>query len=509
MSAPRRLSVALLLLALAGLAVRSRGVAAPPFDFHPTRQYYALLFAQDYRHALCGDPRSPEAMAARENRSGEALLEPPLVPAITAVGWCLTGGEPTALPRVLVALLWCTGAVVLGLLVRALGGGEAASLLAAGWMLFHPYAIAAGRSVQPDGPMVALLVAGAYALVRWLDGREPRWMRAAALLLGAAVFVKLVAIFFVVALLAAARISWRASRPTALRVAAWFCGAMVPAAAWYADGWWGHGFLRAQGQGRFQPGLLATAHFWRELAARLDAVVGLLPLGLALAAALLALRARARTFGLAWLAGQAALGVAFTFHIHTHDYYALPLVPWVGVALGMGFERSLGTLVGSRRSAEVAALGLAAALGVWAVALAWRRADRDVRDAGPVVEDARRIGAAVGHGRDVLMQARWYGLPAKFHGRFAAEYWPDHLDLAGDPRRWTPDERARLGYHGRRFGWFVVADPRERSLQSELWRQLLDRQPPALLTPRVAVFRLERPASLPVTAPPALHPRAP
>lgn len=512
MSAPRRLTVALLLLALIGVAVRLRGVTAPPFDFHPTRQYYALLFAQDYRHALCGDARSPEALAARENRQGESLLEPPVVPAVTAAGWCALGDESTALPRVLAAVVWCSGAFALGLLVRSLGGGAVASLFAAAWMLFHPYAIAAGRSVQPDGPMVALLLAGGHALARWLDAGDRRWMRAAALFFGAAVFVKLVAIFFVGPLLAAAFLPFGRdprSERAGVRSAAWFVGSMVPAALWYADGWWGHGFLRAQGQGRFQPQLLGTAHFWRELSLRLDAVVGLAALGLAVVAMGLAMRGRARAFALAWFAGQAALGVAFTFHVHTHDYYCLPLVPWVGMGLGLAAEALVGRLPRGRSVAAITALAVASMLGLRATRSAWRDADLAVRDAGTVVQDAARIGAAVGHDRDVLMQARWYGLPTKFHGRFAAEYWPDHLDLAGDPNPWSPSERMARAYHGRRFGWFVLADTRERTLQPALWEHLVDRHPVVLQTQRVIVFRLVGPSSLSVTAPPALHPRAP
>jgi hypothetical protein len=144
------LVAALALLTALGLRARLRNASAPPFDFHPTRQYYALLFAQDFRHQFCGDPRSPEARAARANREGEALLEPPGVPALTALGWCALGRESLALPRVLMSLAWALGALAAAWLTRVLGGGTLAPLLAATWCLFHPYALAAGRSAQPD-----------------------------------------------------------------------------------------------------------------------------------------------------------------------------------------------------------------------------------------------------------------------------------------------------------------------------------------------------------------------
>ena len=109
----------------------------------------------------------------------------------------------------------------------------------------------------------------------------------------------------------------------------------------------------------------------------------------------------------------------------------------------------------------------------------------------PVVDDARRLGAVLQHRRDVLMQAPWYGLPHKFHGRFAAEYWPDHLDLADDPRPWSPEARVRLGYPGHAFARFVVADPAEITAQPALWQMLTARCTPALRDARLTVFACE------------------
>ena len=201
------LVAALALLTALGLGARLRNASAPPFDFHPTRQYYALLFAQDFRHQFCGDPRSPEALAARANREGEALLEPPVVPALTALGWCALGRESLALPRVLMSLAWALGALAAAWLTRVLGGGPIAPLLAAMWCLFHPYALAAGRSAQPDVPMVALLILRAACLARGRDDPDARWTWRAAAALGTAVLVKLVAVFF-----AAPLVAWRVLR---------------------------------------------------------------------------------------------------------------------------------------------------------------------------------------------------------------------------------------------------------------------------------------------------------
>ncbi|MFO0625140.1 MAG: glycosyltransferase family 39 protein [Polyangiales bacterium] len=479
---------ALALLTALGLGARLRGAATPPFDFHPTRQYYALLFAQDYRHRLCGDPRSPEALAARANREGEALLEPPVVPALTALGWCALGRESLALPRVLMSLAWCLGALAAAWLTRALGGGALAPLVAATWCLFHPYALAAGRSAQPDVPMVALLLLGAACLARGRDDPSPRWSRRAAAALGAAVLVKLVAVFF-----AAPLVAWRVLRGRAmsLRDKGLFALTVAPAALWYAGGWFVEGSLRHQGSGRFRPALLGTAVFWRDLATRVDTVTDLRAFYAAVAVAALVLRGPARAVSLAWLLGQVALGIAFTQHIYTHDYYLLPLLPWVGVTLALGAHAALPQGPRARILAHALALPLALALAARGTARAWRDADASLRLGAPVVDDARRLGAALGHRRDVLMQAPWYGLPHKFHGRFAAEYWPDHVDLADDPRPWSPAERVRRAYPGHTFARFVVADPAEVTAQPALWQMLTTRCTPTLRDARLAVFACE------------------
>jgi len=482
-------AVALVVLVLLGVAVRARHGAAPPFDFHPTRQYYALLFAQDYRHTLCGDVRSLEARAARANRTSEALLEPPVVPALTALGWCALGRESFVWPRMLMAAVWCLGALWLGLIARALGGSPVASLFAAGWMLFHPYALAAGRSVQPDVPMVTLLLGLAWCVLRIRGTTHPRWGGVVATL-GAAVFVKLVALFFVGPLLGLAWCRAGASRLRAL----WRWGAaLVPAVLWYAHGWFFEGALRRQGSGRFKPALFATAHFWHELGLRIDAVTGLRVVYLALALCTLVLRGDARALCLAWLAGQVCLGVVFTQHIYTHDYYLLPLLPWVGLVLGLGVEALCSRLPRGFQAAQGIGAVVGVVLAVGGVRSAWRAADAAMHDAGDEVAQGLRVGEAVGHRSDVLLQARWYGLPLKFHGRFGAEYWPDHNDLADDPRPWSPQARMRLGYHGQRFAWFVLADPREIPLQPALLDLLSARCTQTLSNARVRVFACPTP----------------
>ena len=67
----------------------------------------------------------------------------------------------------------------------------------------------------------------------------------------------------------------------------------------------------------------------------------------------------------------------------------------------------------------------------------------------------------------------------------------DHLDLADDPRPWSPEERVRRGYPGHAFARFVVADPAEIPAQPALWQMLTTRCAPTLRDARLAVFACE------------------
>lgn len=474
---PRKTLVALCSLALVGWALRLRALDAPPFDFHPTRQYYALIFADDLRHTLCGDPASPEAQAARENRRDEALLEPPLLPAVGALGGCIAGRDAMSpVARGLIALVWCLGALAAGALAEALGATLLGAALCAAWMLFHPYAFAAGRSFQPDAPMVALLLFASWQWVTGLQRVAPRRVEYAALAFGLAVLVKLVAIFLAAGVMAGGLIATRCT-PTGFvrryRRAVWVgLAAITPAALWYADGFFGHGFLRTQSQGRFQPHLLTTQAFWDALALRVDAVTGLGAFWLSLGLATLTAGRAARAVTLGWLAGQLALGLVFTFHIYTHDYYNLPLIPFAGLGLGLGvsaLERALARHTPRLALGAVTALGLgAAALSGRAVRDAWRDAASAVSAGQATVVDAASVGARVRHTPHVLVQAPWYGLALKFTGQFAAEYWPEPLDITEESPMLSPAERAARRYKGEVFRYFVLGDAASLGAQPAL-----------------------------------------
>jgi hypothetical protein len=173
--------------------------------------------------------------------------------------------------------------------------------------------------------------------------------------------------------------------------------------------------------------LLRQPQFWRDWLTILNRVVSLPLLVAAIAGTLLA-KGELRRLLLALFAGYFAFGIVFTHHIHTHDYYSLPLVPVVALGVGALIER-IGRLSPpswpGRAVAAIVGVGCLAA-GTQAVA-ASQRSDRK---AGLRAEAARyaRIGELVGHSRRVLALDGAYGLPLIYHGHMVAATWP----LSGD-----------------------------------------------------------------------------
>ena len=133
---------------------------------------------------------------------------------------------------------------------------------------------------------------------------------------------------------------------------------------------------------------------------------------------------------LALLAGYTAFGIVFTHHIHTHDYYSLPIV--LAVALGVGaLVDRLATLLPaqwwSSAAAAVVSLGCLTAGSV-----AVLESQRSERKAALRAEAARyeRIGRMVGHSTRVLVLDGAYGLPLAYHGFMLAATWPLSIDVA-------------------------------------------------------------------------------
>src|SRR5450755_2267265 len=112
--------------------------------------------------------------------------------------------------------------------------GSGAGLMAGGLLAITPVAALMFRFNNPDALLVCLLVAGAYCLIRALEGASTRWVLAAGTMIGFAFLAKMMQAFLV---LPAFGLVYMVAAPTGLRRRLWqsLAGGL---AILISAGWW-------------------------------------------------------------------------------------------------------------------------------------------------------------------------------------------------------------------------------------------------------------------------------
>ncbi len=477
-------TLTLVILFLAALSIRLYDLTDLPLDFHPTRQLFSALKARGmyYANASLSDAPAEQRQFAIQQGKLRATIEPEIIEKLTVFTWRFTG-EQLWVARIYSSLFWLIGGIFIYLLARDLFGDTDASrkesfrennkeirdirpirvirvqkdapLFAVAFYLFLPYGVLASRSFQPDPLMVALIVGFWWAVNRWAKNISPRrcegreeeikekpsrssflrgenwiWVFVASLLGGLAIFVKLNAAFFVIGGALGAALG-RASVRDLLRdkqVWAMIALGILPGAAWVAYGL-ARGFLGQQFGGRFMPELFLSPSFYLGWADMLNNVIGLLTFALALLGLFLINDKPTRALLLGLWGAYFAFAIFFDYHISTHDYYSLPLIPIAALALtplaDALFARLAATAARSRAkrllAASVLTLGLVAVLWTSRVAL-------KSTDYRPEAAFWNRIGATVRDFRVVTL-TQDYALPLAYWGWAGAANWPDSTDI--------------------------------------------------------------------------------
>jgi len=339
----------------------------------------------------------------------------------------LTGKEQLWIPRMVSALFWLVGGVFVYLLARDLVSTNGA-LLSLAFYLFTPYGIFASRSFQPDPLMVMLIVAFWWLIYHWSDRQTWEWAILAGLIGGLAIFVKFVAVFFIIggtlgALLGQFRLRELIRNP---QVWTLVILGVFPGAAWIIYGKFVAGFFGGDMSGRFIPSLLIDPLFylqWQVKAAAVADGIGIM-FGLI---GLFLVKGRARAFLLGIWGAYIVFGLYFNYHISTHDYYSLPLLPIVALSLAPLGDWFLARLTeagpGWVRSALIFILFYGILSTVWDVrnrmkAVDYRPQKQAWAEIGQVLQDGST---------EALTQD--YGTWLAYWGWRSADIWPSSGDL--------------------------------------------------------------------------------
>jgi 4-amino-4-deoxy-L-arabinose transferase-like glycosyltransferase len=466
---------ALLFVFAFAAAVRLDGLAELPLSFAPARQYYSALRARSLYYET--QDQTPEWRKEVARHAVDGRLEPPFMELLAVAGYLLAGGERLWIPRLLSALFWLAGGGFLFLVARWIGGFVPA-LAGTAFYLLLPFSVPASESFQPNPLMVMLTTIALWNSVRYRLSRQNRHFLAAAVAAGLGILVMPVCAPVILGALAALHIEQHGWRKLPQPSSGLFLLiALVPGAAYY-----GYGVLAGdmgwKVPSSFVPEYFLNVRFWNGTLKRVRIVMGFsFPL-IGVLGTFLATAGpkRALLFGL-W-SGYAAMCFLFNYHVSTHDYYHLLLIPIVALSLVPLIELVLQRLNEMAdghilRKAAYGLLALAVFLGGGTAYQARRKPQVDKVDAAK----AALVGRAVEHTTRAIVLDPFDRAPLFYHGFFAGLRWPHLYDIR-DEAMWGWEQvpaRERLESYSRRLGvaqYFVVTDEPELNQQPELKRIL-------------------------------------
>lgn len=454
------LTLVLVILFGLGLGIRLYDLTDLPLDFHATRQLFSAIKARGMYYETLPDAPVKQRQFALQQWDKKAVVEPEVLERLTAFTYRFTG-EQVWVARLYSSLFWVIGGIFLFLLARRLVSTDGA-LAALTFYLLMPYAVTASRSFQPDPLMTALIVTYWWAIHCW--GARPTWKMTflAGALGGAAILVKLVAVFFVIGgTLGVVLTRWKL-RELIRNPKVWTLAVVgaLPGAVYLYYGVFVSGFLGQYFGGRFFPALLFDPlNYWRWFR-QVETVTGVLVLTLALLGCFFVETKAARAFMAGLWVTYALYGLYFNYHIASHDYYSLPLIPIAALSLAAPAGWLLAGLAEAaapaRRWRAGAVFLLACALAVHAWNLRSEMKAVDYRPQAAYWAEITRL--LDGHNTVALTQD--YGSQLIFWGWRSATYWPTSGDIHyhTDIRRGRRNFMRQFESRTARNRFFLVTD---------------------------------------------------
>jgi 4-amino-4-deoxy-L-arabinose transferase-like glycosyltransferase len=341
-------------------------------------------------------------------------------------------------PRLISSLFWLGGGVFIYLLARDMLSVDA-GVLALAFYLFTPYGIFASRSFQPDPLMVALVVVFWWLIYRWANSPLPKgegkgvragWAILAGLVGGLAIFVKFVAAFFVIGGALGVLLGRFKIRDLVRNPQIWTIGllGLLPGGAWIIYGKVFAGLYSEDLSGRFIPALLEDPFFYLHWQTQAAAVAGGIGIMLGLLGLLVFRERGGRAFLLGIWAAYLAFGLFFTYHISTHDYYSLPLIPIVAVSLAPLGERLFDVLRETTTGWIRGAVFIILLYGIFSTVWNVRNEMKSV-DYRPQVARWAEIREILGPGASVVALTEDDGNRLAYWGWMKAPLWPSSGDL--------------------------------------------------------------------------------
>jgi hypothetical protein len=489
------LTLTLLVLFSLGLGIRLYDLTDLPLDFHPTRQLLSALKARGmFFQSTRAEPEWQRKMAIQQWRT-RAEVEPEVFERLVAFTYRFTGVQ-LWVARIYASLFWVVGGIFLLLLIRDLISIDAA-VIGTAYYLFLPYAVIASRSFQPDPLMVMLLVAFWWMIARWSRTQSWSWAILAGLVGGLAIFIKFVSAFFVIGAAIVSVLPRFKGRDLFRKPQIWVMMVLgvLPAATYIFYGVVLHSFLGRQFGGRFIPALLLSPANYLHWATLANVVAGGVAIALAALGVIFVRDRNLRKFLLGLWCGYILFGLFFDYHVATHDYYHLPLIPIVALSIAPLADAFMLYLKGlTIRPASRFVIFASLLYGLLAVT--WDvRNQLNAVNYRPQAAMWAQIGEQLGHGPNVVALTQDYGSRLAYWGWQNAIIWPNSGDIDyHEVRGASTNFQETFSRLTTGNTYFLVTDFAELDRQPELKTRLLDFAVSSQ-GDGYAIYDLEKPAS--------------
>ena len=411
-----------------GMLIRFYDFTDYPLDFHATRQLHSALIARGmYYENLDNAPEWQREIALAQWKA-EPHVEPQILERLVAMTYQILGSELLWVARLYSILFWIIGGFFLYLLAKDLAG-EQGALVSLIFYLFLPYGALASRSFQPDPWLVCMIITALWSMNYWV--KEKTWKRAllAGLLSGLAILVKSTAVFFI----GGAWLGIVLSDPGLLKALrskqVWSIAilSILPYIFYHIYGVYLAGFLQQEFNLRFFPEMWSDLVFYLQWNGEISSVIGFAWFLLALMNTLLVKKDSLRGMMYGLWAGYFIYGLTLPYHIATHDYYQLPLIPVVALGLGAGSQVLFNNLKTRKKLAvpAIAAILLfAIVIKSWDVRVTLKRDNYQNE-----VTFWQQLGERIDHDAEIVGLTQDSGVRLAYWGWVNATQWLSSSDF--------------------------------------------------------------------------------
>jgi hypothetical protein len=270
--------------------------------------------------------------------------------------------------------------------------------------------------------MTALIVVSWWTFYRWYNTQTWKWALLAGISASAAMLVKSTAVFFLAIGFAVLVLRKEKIGKLIRDAQVWVIVLLssIPVLAYHLYGVFVVGSLGKQFQGRFFPEMLRELKYYLRWKNALSAVTGHeLILVAAILGLLFFIRKKELGFFLGTGVGYILYCLFFTYHIQTHYYYHLPVIPLVAVLLA-GFFEFLNKYIKTKAVIPLARFALGAILLVGMGGGYYMLNNDDYRNE-PIYY--KKVADFMGHDSKIIALSQDYGNRIAYFGWIKPKPW--------------------------------------------------------------------------------------